>query len=463
MLGTQQIVLEGLVTRSISASGSYTYTIITYDGAIFEFISSEFIAVGSAVKSTGFIADDGLVHSQKIELLSPQRVSDLLAVIEQKVLDSIKLNDRELLVNDEVMNTLKPNIILLAKKLLATNKLNRFVLLRFHNDADGIAGAIALTSFMKCRTFQQNSAIYDTGNAINDLSLLQWTWKPLLVLLDFGSNKESIAGLKLVQASGAEIIIIDHHPPSEKINESGINFLNSWSASKSDDETCEDEDLSKYTAGYIACEITRIANSGVIQDEEIRQLAAIACAGDKSKILEVRQSHKDSALVLDFIAAYSRYGNSLEFYKSVLKNSELFNSILIQANEQISGMRKAARLTIKEKRINGLCVYILDLENLGKEDYFPSKGKVTTSIFELLIEEKPNDPILVIGYGLRSVILRFNDIAEKQGFAANELIEKIKITMKNFVDSGGGHRKAGAVRTKTGFGKDVVEEILRAL
>lgn len=456
MLGT--LTLECFVTKSAFSKDVYTYLVLSSDATLFEVYSKDYFAVGSALKITGALTEhhnSQILHAEKTEPLSARRAAELFLTIERKISASIKTNECIPLITNAVTTALKPQIDGIARKLLSAQKMNRFILLRFHNDADGISGALALTNFIKCRSIQQNSASYGAAESIGDLNVLQYEWKPLIILLDFGSNEESLEGLKLVRAAGVDVVVIDHHPSTGKLQEFGVAALNPWFLGL---ENCED--LSKYTAGYLACEVSRVMMQNKQLETELKRFAAIACAGDKSKILDLTQQEKEIALVLSYIAAYSRYGNNLDFYRSVLKNGDLFKSVLMQANEKIAEMSAAAEHSMKEKTIGNLLVYVLDLENLGREDDFPSRGKVTTNIFESLPQEKP---LLVLGYSARSVILRINDLAEQHGFAAQELVEKVKIPMKAFVESGGGHRKAAAIRVKSGFGKDVVEAILRIL
>jgi RecJ-like exonuclease len=451
------IRFEGIITKSTSTKDGYVYVFLASDGAIFEVYSKEFFEIGSAAKVTAFIVDSSrmVLEAQKIEPLSQQRATQLFDVIENKIADSIELNDCEQLVSDAVMAALRQPIQRVAKKLLAAQKLGRPIVLRFHNDADGISGALAITSFLRCKAYQQNSAIYSVSDAVSDLNALSYTWKPLLILLDFGSNEESVEGLSLVCAASFEIIIIDHHPPHEKIKQLNLTLLTPWLAKL---DAQQNEDLSKYTAGYLACEVARLATDEAVENQ-LERLASVACAGDKSKILNVSAEHRQIALVLDYVAAYSHYGNSLDFYRLLLKNKDLFDSILVQANEKINEICERVKHTMKERVINNIFVYILDLEGAVKQA-FPSTGKITTNIFEALDQNKP---ILVIGHGKRSVILRLNELAEQHGLTACGIAEKVKVSMSDFVESGGGHRKAAAIKVKQGFAKDVVEEILRDL
>ncbi len=492
MLDNPSCTFEGIVTKSYSSKGNNNSYFISGNGTIFLVLSKEYLEIGTTAKVTGRIepaqSKETIILAEKIELLPSAKTAEIFNSAESAISGSIALNNVDLLVNDEITKTLELEITKIAKKILTAQKLNRFILLRFHNDADGISGALALTNFIRCKSMQQNSASYGVGDAINDLNFLGSEWKPVLILLDFGSNQESIEGLSLVKAAGVEVVIIDHHPPAEKINDIGLTVLNPWLlvlGSNLDDYDLKitkfskllnknrSNDLSKYTAGYITCEVARKMARDNNFDSQLIMLAKIAVAGDKSKILELTQKEKDAALVLDYIAAYSRYGNTLDFYRLVLKNDDLFNSMLMQANEKIAEMREIAKRTMKETKIGELTICVLDLETLDKKDVasfktfertcsndFPSRGKVTTNIFESLPQDKP---LLVIGYSARSIILRLNELAEQAGFSGHEIVERVKISMKDFIESGGGHRKAAAIRVKSGFGKDVVEEILRIL
>ena len=123
----------------------------------------------------------------------------------------------EPLISDKITKKLKPKIQQLAEKLTEASMNRRYIMLRFHGDADGISGALALSEVLKCYAYQQNAAVYSVRDAIRDLSNLTNEDNPLAVFLDFGMNKESEEGLGLLKAAGVELVLIDNHPPSEKI------------------------------------------------------------------------------------------------------------------------------------------------------------------------------------------------------------------------------------------------------
>jgi len=353
------------------------------------------------------------------------------------------------LVEDGMVAKLVPKIKKAAGLLLEARRSRRFVLLRFHHDADGISGAFALSEATRISAYQQNSAVYSVKDAIRDLSTVSHEEKPLVMLLDFGMNRESEEGLRLLKAAGAEIAIIDHHPPSGEAMKIADFFLTPW-------EFSEGEGASRYVAGYLASEVARAC--GV----DAEGYARIACAGDKSSLLEPDDEDKKKALVLDYLAAHSGFGNNLKFYRNVLGNAELFASLYAQANEKIDEAADKAMKGMKERKAGAVSVCAIDLEKVVKKGEFPNCSKVTTRVFDRL-EGKAAGPLLVLGIGERTIIMRLNQAAADEGLSADTIAKKMQETMRDFVESGGGHAKAGAIRVKEGFAGAVAEEIARML
>jgi len=351
----------------------------------------------------------------------------------------------EPLVKDEVTQKLVPKIKALAEKLKEAKRTGRFVLLRFHHDADGISGAFALSEILRLSAYQQNSAVYSVKDAVRDLSNLSHEEKPLVILLDFGLNEQSAEGLALLKAAGMELVVIDHHPPFEKSMKIADFFLTPW-------EFSNEEDASKYVAGYLASEVARACGF------DAEEYAKTACAGDKSNLLGQHEIAVKRALVLDFLAANSSFGNNLRFYRSVLAKEELFSSMYSQANERIDEAADAVMRELREVKAGETIIYVVKLERVVRKGEFPNASKITTRIHDRL---KRETPLMILGICGRSVIMRLNDAAITKGLAANSIAERLMDTMKDFVHSGGGHKKAGAIRVEEGYSGAVVEEIIR--
>ncbi len=419
-------------------SGKKEYTLI--DGKNRYLFQSEIeIPQGTLVDVQGEINGER-INPAVVVMLEGKEADDAY----QKITDNIEINaDSPSLLNDEVTEKLWPQLKETAKKLVCARKLGRMVLLRFHGDADGVCGAFAINDIVRCKSYQQNAVVYSVRDALRDISGIGQETRPLVILLDFGSSDQSLDGLKLLEAAGIEYLIIDHHPPGEEVVKRAITpFLVT-------------ENGSRYCAGYLASEIAVACG---MDREKAMDLAATACSGDKSRIIEHGEKEVKKAMVLDFLAAHTSFGNNLEFYKNVMDKDELFYSISNQAEEAIDEATQKVR--IKEIKEGEVRIVHFALENIVKKGEWPPAGKITTRIFE----EKMNDgPVVVIGYNERTLILRLNEDAEKMGLGANLLAEEMQKSMGDFVEGGGGHIRAGAIRVRQGFAKEVLSQLIEKI
>ncbi len=447
---SQEVELTGIITRSFGIRVGFLSRLNCGNQSI-DLVGTELLETGKAAIVSGIIDEHAgkmQLKIKKVVVLQGKEADETLKKIRKKAGENVLIKEYSPLVNDEVMNSLSPLISEASRKILSASALERFVLLRFHGDADGISGAIALTKMCKMHATQQNMAIYSVGEAMRDLQTLHHEFMPLMILLDFGSNSDSEEGLRLLKAAGIEILIIDHHPPGKKAKEIADLYVSPWAVSSN-------EDVSKYPAGYIAIEIARIGGISGVDG-----FAKTSCAGDKSKIIEIGEKDKERALVLDYMASYSGFGNNLEFYSSVMNQPELFHSMLMQAQEKIEQIFETVKLTLKERETNGVKIAIIDLDRISKKHEFPSKGKIATRVFESI---NATDPLVVIGYSKKTVLFRINDQAVERGISADKIIAELKITMKDFVENGGGHAKAAALRIREEFARDAVEEIVKVI
>lgn len=348
----------------------------------------------------------------------------------------------ELMVNDKMTGQMLPKMKEISDRLTRAREDGEQGILRFHNDADGISGALAITKFLRCRSYAQNSAVYTPRDALRDISQMQHGRK-LIILLDFGMNKESEEGLSLLKAAGAEIIMVDHHRADLESDAPSIR-LNPWDFEG-------EGDLSRYTAGYLACEIARMC------EVEAEANARTACAGDKSRIMNITEEDEKAALVLDYLATNAGFGNSLELYARISGNKELSSSIYLQAKEKIDEAVDTALAGAKEKKAGNIIVQVLDLERIVRIGEFPNRGKITTGVMDRLGKERP---IVVLALGKRAVIMRANDKAVEEGASLSTLANSAKETMQDFIVGGGGHQKAASVSVREGYSKSVANQII---
>jgi RecJ-like exonuclease len=409
------------------------------DGKVdYRFSTEETVAQGAAVLVEGEIEGSDIRPSMVV-MLDGEKAGKVYADVKARLKESMEMPDGPSLLKDEVVQRLWPAMKETALELRCAKRLGRSVLLRFHGDADGISGAFALSDVIRCKAFQQNAAIYSARDALRDISTAGQEGRPLVILLDFASNDESQEAVGLLEAAGIEVMIIDHHPPGSR-----RGILNPFLAEGGGSE---------YTAGYLACEVAAACG---LDEGRAGELARIACAGDKSDVMGSGPEDAGKAMVLDFLAAHISFGNNLDFYRKVMANEGLFTSIRQQAKESIDEAADKAMQGMKESGI----VFSFPLDRVVTKGEWPPAGKITTCIFERLARD---GPLVCIGHTEHSLIIRLNDAAAGKGLSANSLARGIVQDMPDFTVGGGGHARAGAIRVRKGFSKDVLGELVRRI
>jgi RecJ-like exonuclease len=431
--------LEGIIRGLKYFHGKKEYT-VTDGSSEFSFPSEDSLAPGSCILLQGEITAGGLVRPTKLSLASGDDEKRIYLKVRERIRESMKIPDAPAILDDENTRKFWPMLKHAASEIHIARKLGRFVIVHFHGDADGIVSAFAISSVIRCKALQQNAAVYSVKDALRDLAANGQENRPLIVLLDFGSSSRD--GLDILKAAGVEYLVIDHHP-FDKEDGAVVNPLKA------------DAGFSKYTAGYLACEVACACGADM---EEWRSWAKVACSGDKSEILQSGPEEARKAMVLDFLASHISFGNNLDFYKKVMGQDELFRSIALQADESIEEAAAKAIEKMKVSESERLKIVSFPLENIVKKGEWPPSSKITTRVFDKLKGEKA---LLCIGYTDRSIIMRLNDAAASLGLSANTLAGKMKASMADFVEGGGGHVKAGAIRAKKGFVKDVLNELMR--
>lgn len=415
-------------------------------------ITAEHLHHGDAVHVEGEPAGEMRIIATHILSAVGERADSIRKKVEENIVSSVPQSPA--ILKDQVTQSLWPLMRRAALKLMAAKKLGRSVILRFHGDADGICGAFALTKILPCRSFQQNSAAYTVRDALRDMAAIGQESHPLAILLDFGSGENCSEGLSLLKAAGIEYLVIDHHPMGRRA-EGNASIVNPFKMAK---------EASRYTAGYLACEIAAACG---LPEERARALARIACIGDKSAILGSDDADASKALVLDYLAAHTSFGNNLDFYRNVMEKQDLFDSIARQADETIEEAAGKAMKGMKTSSSEKIDIASFPLEGIAKRGEWPPSSKITTRVYDKLRARAAGTgarrAVACIGYTDRSIIIRLDDAAASMGLNANELAMSVSQSMADFVEGGGGHAKAGAIRAKPGFVKEIVNELIRQM
>ncbi|MEW6723130.1 MAG: DHH family phosphoesterase [Candidatus Micrarchaeota archaeon] len=437
------ILLEGVVSRVRFRHGRREYVVT--DGKLeHEVRSDESMPQGACVSIEGEAAV-GAIIAKKTAVLEGEADKKAFARVRENVRASAAFSDLPRLISDDITRKMWPSLRGAALEILLAKKAGRSVMLRFHGDADGISGAFAITSVLSCKAFQQNSAIYSVKDALRDMAAIGQESRPMVLLVDFGSADACAEGLALLAAAGIDYLVIDHHPYNAKGN---ARIVNPYAIG---------ENASGYTAGYLACEIAAACG---LDAEKAGELARVGCAGDKSGLFGSGPEDAEAAMVLDFLASHVSFGNNLDFYKKVMENRELFSSIARQADESIAEAAAKAEARMRKSEAGGVLVAVFSLEGIVKKGEWPSSSKVTTRVFDRLRAAAPEKPLMCVGHTEKMLIMRLNDAAVEMGLSANGIAEKLKKSMADFIEGGGGHDRAGAIRAKKGFVKDVLGQLL---
>jgi len=462
--------IQGRVMRIFETRSTIIYTVFDESGEIevvsdYEAKRGEILDIEGKTRARGNVLQ---IYAINVKTLSGEEAERIDQEIEAALEKQSNPLHSEFLIKDRHMEEMGPDIERAARIIRKAVFEMRPILIRHHNDCDGITGALlvkkAISELMDKENFDQeakkkllytnqnNSAIYETIDALRDINIfrsIDSDGRPLIILIDFSSNSNSIDSLSLLRGANFEIILIDHHPPDADIGSYVDCFISTWARSGD----------SNYPAGLLAGEVAKKIYK--INADEIQTLSLI---GDKSRLIGAEKENKElkkKALVLDFLGTYSKFPNTLEFYESVFYNQKIVDSLYKQATSKIEASKKIAMEYVKIKDLeNGFKLCLARLDRAVKKGEFPGKGKLTSEIHDEF-KLKVDAPLVTIGYGGSSINFRANRKAKENGFDANRLITNLRNELKNAIASGGGHDVAAGLKVNKGFGKIVLEEIIK--
>ncbi len=481
--------VRGEIFRISEARGSFVYFIRDETGGV-EIISDGEFAPHEVIIAIGKVRDQ-FVPRDKWSICAKRKLeqSGALQILASKiksvdkaqaarVSDEIKKSidaraqplETKFMIEDAVTKKIESELREAARVVRGAVLTARPILLRHHGDADGIAGALALsesigalfrgenfsadTRYSLFRAQQNSSAVYEKEDALKDINTMRIVGgKPLVILVDFGANEESRGALETLKSAEFETIIIDHHPTKLDAGKFVSRCISPWNF---------EGGSSDYAAGFLACELAK--KIGNVDAREIELLEKASLIGDKSRLIsdkEAGDKEKKCALVLDFAGAHKTFQHTLEFYGKVLGSERLFNLLYSQATERIESTNKLAKENVKiTDTAGGIRVCLVRLDATAKKGEFPSRGKICGKIHDDVSEET-GAPLVTIGYGRRNISIRANQLAIERGFSANRLIAHIKEELTNALESGGGHDGAASMKLNEGFGKIVRDEVLK--
>ncbi|MBQ2832910.1 DHH family phosphoesterase [Methanobrevibacter sp.] len=472
------------------------------------------IEVGDAVQVLGEVNEHGgktQIESSSMTKLNEENTRKLRALIDDALNKRAEPEDVDFLVQSDVLNRLKPKMREAAQKIRRAILDGRTILLRHHNDADGICAGVAMEKALIPLIEEENPSndaqyyyfkrspskapFYELEDVVKDLSFALEDQErhgqklPLIVLLDNGSTEEDIVALMQAKIYDIEVVVIDHHSPGELLTKDEQNG-EIYGATVAVDEYVDTHvnpylvgGDSQLTAGALATEVANIINPDV--KELIKHLPAVAALGDHAECGEVYQylqlaSEKGFtkehlakiAECVDFEAYFLRFMNGRGIMDTILavdnldKHEKMIDALYKEYQKRVDTQLKAALPNIKRTQLeNGIYFNLIDVEKFAHKFTFPAPGKTCGFVHDHIIKELGEDkPIVTLGHGPDFGVFRATDaVNEEFGFNVNDIVSTMIERVPSAGIDGGGHECAGSIKYIEGLGDEVLYKVVEEI
>lgn len=472
------------------------------------------IDVGDAVEVLGEVNQHGgkpQIESQSISKLEGEKKVKLQDLIEDALNKRAEPDDVDFLVKSDVLNRLKPKMREAAQKIRRAILDGRSILLRHHNDADGICSGVAMEKAIVPLVEQVNPSndaqyyyfkrspskapFYELEDVVKDLSFALEDKErhgqklPLIVLLDNGSTEEDIVALMQAKIYDVEVVVIDHHSPGDLITkeEKDGEIVGGTVAVDEYVDTHVNPYLvggdSQLTAGALATEVAHIINPEI--KDLIKHLPAIAALGDHAECGEVYQYLELAAEkgfikehlakiaeCVDFEAYFLRFMNGRGIMDTILavdnidKHEKMIDALYKEYLKRVDTQLKAAIPNIEKTHFeNGIYFNMIDVEKYAHKFTFPAPGKTCGFVHDSVVQALGEDkPIITLGHGPDFGVIRATDaVNERFGFSVNNIVPKLAEMIPSAGIDGGGHECAGSIKYIEGLGEEVLSEFVNEI
>ena len=448
------------------------------------------------------------IESSSMIKLDAESTMQLHKLIDDALNKKAQPQDVEFLVKSDVLNRLRPKMYEAAQKIRRAILDGRTILLRHHNDADGICSGVAMekaivpliqkanpsndAEYYYFKRSPSKAPFYELEDVVKDLSFALEDQErhgqklPLIVLLDNGSTEEDIVALMQAKIYDIEVVVIDHHSPGNLITKDERNG-EIYGATVAVDEYVDTHvnpylvgGDSQLTAGALATEVAHIINPEV--KDLIMHLPAVAALGDRAESGEVYQYLKLAAQkgftkehlaqiaeCVDFEAYFLRFMNGRGIMDTILavdnldKHKKMIDALYKEYQKRVDTQLRAALPNIKQTQLeNGIYFNLIDVEKFAHKFTFPAPGKTCGFIHDKIIKDLGEDkPIVTLGHGPDFGVFRATDaVNEQYGFNVNEIVASMIEKVPQAGIDGGGHECAGSIKYIEGLGEEVLFKVV---
>ncbi len=366
---------------------------------------------------------------------------------------------------DEATERMWPNLAGAAGLLLHKLFFSSPIIIRFHNDADGSSGACAIYRAIDS-LYQKTGAIngprwimhkgisYRKEDAESDKLFFNGFSsydKPLLIMVDFGTSKDSNEGVKAMNEH-ADIIWLDHHPLQEDVECQKLKYyINPWNFSSD----------SNYTAGALASIF-----ASIFSETDVKEFIYSSMIGDYSDYRVKYEQASDTATILDMLTSDPEIiGSSDKISPKELLNAingtkrqELLTFAKVTLGEVIDNSMKESKRYVTQ---NGMAIYVLDYEKVKPESRYPLPGRFSSKFMERLEEDERSGVIVMVHAGFY-ISIRSN--VNSGSINIKRAIEEVSQSRPNLIESYGGHEYASSIKvTDKGYKTEVITLLVNTL
>ena len=369
---------------------------------------------------------------------------------------------RNLSINSERLEKLKPYFIPIAKRIRKAVLDNQPILVRHHADADGIMSGLAIEKavqgLMKDSgiNFDYNfmrspskAPFYEVLDVFKDVSFTKkiieakGQKKPLILVLDNGSTPEDIIAMKLLKSLGFEVIVIDHHNPVilENKKTAVCPYVSLHVNPYMEGYTGE------ITAGMECYEIARLIN----EEFENYLFPAISSLGDRSETPEAEQyieksgltkeEIKNMVITIDYLAYQLKFDPGKGIYEEVFKNKEFVKLIIEEVSKGVETQLQSTLPYLRTSQEGKITFSHIDIEKYASRFTYPTPGKIVGIIHDQVKEGKENT-VITVGYFSDMMIFR----ATHPELPVPQLVEELHKEFPEANVEGGGHECAGTIK-----------------
>ncbi|MGC8651691.1 MAG: DHH family phosphoesterase [Candidatus Micrarchaeia archaeon] len=335
------------------------------------------------------------------------------------------------------------------------------IVVRFHNDGDGASGATALykaamhiseiLGIEPVISWRMNRSIaYTIEDFYFDRIFFEGcksVEKPIVLIIDFGTNQESESGI--TQARDAcDIIMLDHHMPYVGFESvKPAHYINPWDFGGD----------SNFTAGALASVFAEL-----ISGLELSVFEKASFISDFSSFADftVGSLAEKIAVVLDYLTSTKPSGKGVSPSRidSIISSSEELESVYTHAKNLMSEAIDAGLRAVKTHNVGSITVHVVDFKHISSPDNdYPLPGRFSSAMqrkFETL--NGPNT-ITIVHYGNFASIRLSKEIGPSINILAK--INRLRVETGGAV-SGGGHMEAASIKASEAGMERVLARLL---